>query len=198
MSNDIWKIFCSKLRRNPASLLLLLHYPQHIPAKDLVNVSFGIAPVQQFASEIWELSDVRQVAGRCLDAVEIRPNANVIDSHQLHDVVDVIHDARYRYRWQTTGIFLLSDTVAGQLLMNRIALFGVGGLLDQRRNLQIDLFLLFAPTRLEMFRIEDDVDDATRLCQCDNHIVCEISRYGGDGTTCRVSGHDRFRRSVDD
>jgi len=71
-------------------------------------------------------------------------------------------------------------------------------LLHERRDLDVDFFLEFTPTRLDVFGIEDDVDDAASVRERTNHFVSEIARHVGDRATSRVRCDDGLRRSIHD
>src|SRR6266567_3434306 len=71
-----------------ANLFLPLHHPQHIATQNLVYVGFRMTTTKKLASEVWQIGDSRQILRCGLYPVEIRTNADVIDAHQFHDVLD--------------------------------------------------------------------------------------------------------------
>ena len=55
--------------------------------------------------------------------------------------------------------------------MGSIALFGFGCLTNEQLDFRVNFFLFFAPTRLNVFRIKDYVDDTSRFGQRNDHLV---------------------------
>ena len=104
----------------------------------------------------------------------------MVNPDQLNDVIDVIDNSRNTDRGQTLRILFPPHTIAGQLLLRSIAFCLAGCALNYRRNLRINFFLLFAPSRFVVFRLENNANDTARFCQRANHFVIQVARYVGN------------------
>src|SRR6185436_12670834 len=87
-------------------ILLLLHHPQHVSSKYLLNVLLRIAAAEKLTRQVWQLSDCRQVLRGRLYTVEVRSNSNVIRTNKFYDVIDMIDYARDRHSRQPAGVIL--------------------------------------------------------------------------------------------
>ena len=70
----------------------LFHHPQEIAAGNVTDLVFGIAAFAHFNDDLLHPAHVFQAVGRDFDAIEVAAQAHMPEAHQLHHVVDVIHD----------------------------------------------------------------------------------------------------------
>src|SRR5690606_17429980 len=71
--------------------LVFAHYAEEVSAPDFGDVFFGITAFEKSAGDVGEFAGV-VAAPDSAAAVEIRADADVVDSDDFHDVVDVVHD----------------------------------------------------------------------------------------------------------
>src|SRR2546428_8763017 len=77
-----------------------LHFgenPHEVLAHDLADVGFAVTAALELFSNFRKMADVLHPFRRFRDAVEIRSDADAVDSGDLHDVVDVIDDRGVRH-----------------------------------------------------------------------------------------------------
>src|ERR1044072_6709933 len=76
----------------------LLHHSQHIPTKYLTHITRAVPAAQELLRQVRQVSHGREIGGRDLHAVKIRSDTDMVHTDELHDVIDVVHDARDRHR----------------------------------------------------------------------------------------------------
>jgi len=69
-----------------------------IAAQYFFQVSFRVPSIQQGSDQRRHLGHILQAVRRTRDAIEIAPNAHVVDSRDPYGVVDVIGYVLYRRR----------------------------------------------------------------------------------------------------
>lgn len=74
----------------------LANHAQKILAQDLLQVAFRISAFQQHCDQRRHLGNIVQSVRRPRDPIEIAPDPHVIDSRDLHGVVDVIGHVLHR------------------------------------------------------------------------------------------------------
>src|ERR1044072_6904284 len=99
----------------------LLHYSQHVPTKYLTHITLAIPAAQEFLRQVRQVSHGGEIGGRDLHAIKIRSDTNMIHTDEFHDVIDVVNDARNLHRRWSQDILPLPPSIAGELLVNRIA-----------------------------------------------------------------------------
>src|SRR6266568_457660 len=77
-----------------------LHFGENaheVLAHDLADVSFAVTAVFELFANFRKMADVLHAFRRFRDAVEIRSDADAVDSGDFHDVVDVVDDRGVRH-----------------------------------------------------------------------------------------------------
>src|SRR5579864_3516953 len=80
-----------------ADALCLFEYPQHIAAKNLLDIASAVAAIEQGLRDLGQVSrGVDALWGCPGDAIEVRAQAKVVNPRDLGDVIDLINQGLQR------------------------------------------------------------------------------------------------------
>ena len=68
------------------------HRPQHVATHDLVDLLLVVPSVEQFLRDQGVGRDIVELLGKRIDAVEVATDANVIDTSDFDDMLNMVHD----------------------------------------------------------------------------------------------------------
>ena len=152
---------------------------EEVLAADLSDVLLAVAPFEQLVNQVWVGRDVLKTLGHLRDAIEIGPEAHVVGTDQLGNVVDVIGH--------------VSDVGSAKpgLFPPLLALQMVR--LDMLEDFLSELLELGIDGGINEHRAEVDLHDTALLSEQPDHVVAHVPVPAGGEATARGMGR-RHRR----
>src|SRR4029078_4025687 len=74
------------------------HNSQQILTKNLPDISFAVTTLEQFVRDVWQHRNILCTFRHVVRAIKISADADMIDTRNLHDVIDMIDQLRDRKR----------------------------------------------------------------------------------------------------
>src|SRR5262245_17976422 len=93
-----------------------MHHTQDVAAHDLMNLGFGITAIEQRLRDQRISRYIFQLRRQRRDAIVVRPDADMVDSRNTYNVVDMIDDIMNRTGW---------NRMFGTPPLARLLIFGV-------------------------------------------------------------------------